>query len=164
MGRAYIKNYRLPGGPQQAAQIGFEYRDPDYWWISATANFFAEAFIDIAPLTRTSNFLSEADVLPVIDYDPDIAKMLLRQEELDNYMLVNLVGGKSWRIKDKFLGVFASLNNLLDAAYRTGGYEQSRNVNYRLLKQDMERKQPLFSPKYWFGPGTTYYAHLYLRF
>lgn len=164
LGKAYIKNYRLPGGPQQAAQIGFEYRDPAYWWISATANFFADAFIDISPLSRTGNFGLEADGLPIVNYDPEVAKQLLRQEQLDSYMLINLVGGKSWRIKGKFIGVFASLNNLLDASYKTGGYEQSRNVNYNLLKEDMERKQPIFAPKYWFGPGTTYYAHLYLRF
>ncbi len=164
MGKAYLKNYQIAGGPQQAAQLGFEYRDPNYWWFSATANYFAKAFVDIAPLLRTSNFLTDSDGLPIVNYDPQVAKELLRQEELDDYMLVNLVGGKSWRIKNKYVGFFASLNNILGESYRTGGFEQSRNANYLLQKEDMEREQPLFSPKYWFGPGTTYYAHLYFRF
>ncbi|MGB7786901.1 MAG: TonB-dependent receptor, partial [Salinimicrobium sp.] len=164
MGTAQLKNYRIAGGPQQAAQLGFEYRDPDYWWFSATANYFAKAFVDIAPLLRTSNFLTDSDGLPIVTYNPEVAKALLQQEELDDYILVNLVGGKSWRIKNKYVGFFASLNNVLGESYRTGGFEQSRNANYLLLKEDMEREQPLFSPKYWFGPGTTYYAHLYFRF
>lgn len=30
-GTSYLKNYRIAGGPQRAAQIGFEYRDPKFW-------------------------------------------------------------------------------------------------------------------------------------
>lgn len=164
MGRSFLRNYRLPGGPQHAAQFGFEYRDPDYWWISATANYFSQAFVDVAPLSRTRNFLTDTDGLPITTYDETTAKELLKQEQFDDYYLVNLVGGKSWRIKDKYLGFFASINNILDTSYKTGGYEQSRNVNYTLLKIDKEREKPVFGSKYWFGPGTTYYAHVYLRF
>ena len=164
LGRASLENYRLPGGPQRAVQAGFEYRDPAYWWISASANFFSKTFIDIAPLPRTQNFSTDIDGLPIVNYNESIAKELLQQEEFESYMLVNLVGGKSWRVDKKFIGVFGSLNNILNATYKTGGYEQSRNVNYNLLKTDMERDKPLFGPKYWFGPGTTYYAHVYFRF
>src|SRR5690606_5871624 len=32
-GETYLKNYHLPGGPQRAYQLGFEYRDPDFWWV-----------------------------------------------------------------------------------------------------------------------------------
>ena len=164
MGKSLLKNYRIPGGPQRAAQVGFEYRDPDYWWVSGTANFFSEAFVDVAPLSRTRNFFTDLDGLPLLGYDEEIAATLLAQEELDSYMLVNLVGGKSWRLQSRFIGIFGSINNILNASYKTGGYEQSRNVNYRLLKTDFERDQPLFGPKYWFGTGTTYYAHVYYRF
>ncbi len=164
LGRSFLKNYKVPGGPQRVGQIGFEYRDPDYWWVSSTLNYFSHAYVDVAPLTRTRNFATDADGFPIIEYDPEVARKLLKQEQFDDYFLLNLVGGKSWRLKDKFLGIFASINNLLDSRYVTGGYEQSRNVNYSLLKEDKERDQPLFGPKYWFGTGTTYYAHVYLRF
>ncbi len=164
MGRSSLRNYKVPGGPQRVGQLGFEYRDPDYWWISSTLNYFSHAFVDVAPLSRTQNFVTDADGFPIVDYDHAVARMLLKQEQFDDYVLLNLVGGKSWRLKDKFLGVFASINNLLDSHYISGGYEQSRNVNYTLLKEDRDRKIPLFSPKYWFGLGTTYYGHVYLRF
>ena len=80
-------------------------------------------------------------------------------------MLVNLVGGKSWKIGQKYIGLFASINNVFNETYKTGGYEQSRSGNYRNLLEDSNRPGgKLFGPKYWFGRGTTYYMNLYLRF
>ncbi|MCH4822617.1 TonB-dependent receptor [Gramella lutea] len=163
-GKAYLKNYRLSGGPQRAGLLGFEYRDPDYWWFGGTVNYFSHAFIDINALTRTANFQIDYDGMPLLDYDPEIASELLKQEQFDDYYLVNLVGGKSWRIKDKFLGFFVSINNLLDREYKSGGFEQARNSNYRSLKQDMDRDMPIFGNKYWLGFGTSFFANISLRF
>jgi len=163
-GRANLKNYHLSGGPQTAAQLGFEYRDPDFWWFGVTLNYFANGFVDINPLTRTVNFQQDYDGLPLLDYNAEIASELLRQEEFEDYFLTNMVGGKSWRIKDKYLGTFISLNNIFDTFYKSGGYEQARNSNFRSLKEDMDRDLPLFSNKYWYGQGTTFFANVYLRF
>ena len=163
-GKAYLKNYRLSGGPQRAGLLGFEYRDPDYWWFGGTVNYFSNAFIDINPLSRTTNFQTDYDGFPLLDYDPEIAAELLKQEQFDDYYLVNLVGGKSWRIKDKFLGFFMSINNLLDKEYKSGGFEQARNSNYRTLKEDMDRDMPIFGNKYWLGYGTSFFANISLRF
>lgn len=163
-GKAYLKNYRLAGGPQRAMLIGFEYRDPDYWWFGSTINFFSHGFIDINPLTRTSNFKTDYDGLPLLEYDLETAQRLLKQEQFGSYNLVNLVGGKSWRIKDKFLGVFISINNLFDQQYKSGGFEQARNSNYRTLKQDIEREFPVFGNKYWLGYGTSFFTNVNLRF
>ncbi len=163
-GKAYLKNYHLSGGPQTAGQLGFEYRDPDYWWFGSTLNFFSNAFIDINPLTRTANFQKDYDGLPLIGYDAEKARELLRQEKFEDYFLVNAVGGKSWRLKDKYLGTFISLNNIFNVLYKSGGYEQGRNANYRSLNEDFERELPLFAPKYWYGQGTTFFTNVYLRF
>lgn len=163
-GKASLKNYHLPGGPQRAAQVGFEYRDPDYWWFGTTMNFFSHAFSDISSILRTSNFLTDVDGLPILNYDNSTARSLLRQERFDNYILVNAIGGKSWRIKSNYLGFFVSLNNIFDVLYKSGGFEQSRNANYTNLKQDRERDLPLFGNKYWYGTGASYYANLYYRF
>ena len=163
-GKAYLKNYHLSGGPQTAAQVGFEYRDPDFWWFGISLNYFANGFVDINPLTRTLNFQQDYDGLPLLDYDAEMASEFLKQEKFEDYYLTNIVGGKSWRIKDKYLGTFISLNNVLDVLYKSGGYEQARNSNYRSLKEDMDRELPLFSNKYWYGQGTTFFANVYLRF
>lgn len=163
---SYLKDYKVATGPQRAYQVGFEYRDPDYWWFGATANFFSHAYIDVAPLTRTSNFYTNPDDGQVFnDYDENVAKDLLKQERFNDYMTINLTGGKSWRINYKYyIGVFASINNLLDEKYKTGGFEQGRNATYRGLQEDKSRPSPVFGSKYWYGYGTTYFLNVYFRF
>ena len=163
-GEANLKDYKLAGGPQRAYSVGFEYRDPEYWWFSATANMFSNTYLDISPLTRTENFYLDGDGLPFNDYDPDLARELLKQEEFDDYMVVNAVGGKSWKIGDYFVGFFASINNILDKEYKTGGFEQGRNANFRELRDDNANPTRVFGPKYWYGRGTTYFLNVYFRF
>ena len=77
--------------------------------------------------------------------------------------MINIVGGKSWKLNNYYLGFFANVSNILNTTYITGGYEQSRNVNYNNLLEDKKRDLPLFGPKYWSGFGTSFYASIYLR-
>ncbi|MFV0540848.1 MAG: TonB-dependent receptor domain-containing protein [Aestuariibaculum sp.] len=164
-GKAYLKDYKVAGGPQGAYSIGFEYRDPDYWWFGATANFFNDTYVDISPLLRTANFYTDpVDGIPFNDYDKDIAKTLLKQERFDDYMVVNLVGGKSWKMDDYYIGFFASIGNVFGQKYKTGGFEQGRNANYRQLRDDANNTIPVFGPKYWYGRGANYFLNLYFRF
>ncbi len=162
-GTSNLKNYKLAAGPQTAYSVGFEYRDPDYWFVSATANFFDNVYVDIAPLTRTSNFADDGGI-PFNDYDEDIARQLLQQERFDNYMVVNMIGGKSWKIGNQYISLFASIGNIFDTKYKSGGFEQGRNANYRQLKEDKSLDIPVFGNKYWFGRGTTYFLSLNYRF
>ncbi|MGR7812632.1 carboxypeptidase regulatory-like domain-containing protein [Lacinutrix undariae] len=163
-GESNLKDYKIAGGPQRAASIGFEYRDPDYWWFGATANFFSNAYVDVNPLTRTENFYLDSDGIPFNDYDEEIATDLLKQEEFDSYMVVNLTGGKSWKVGEYYLGFFASVGNLLDKQYKTGGFEQGRNANYQELLEDNSKPTRTFGSKYWYGRGTNYFVNVYLRF
>ena len=164
LGTSKLKGYKLAAGPHRAFSIGFEYRDPEYWWFGATTNFFDKTYADISPLTRTDNFFTDVDGLPFIDYDEDVAKALLKQEAFDDYMVVNLVGGKSWRVKQYYISFFASINNVLDAAYKTGGFEQGRNANYRELRDDQALNKPVFGSKYWYGRGATYFLNVSVKF
>ena len=163
-GQANLENYRIAAGPQQAASIGFEYRDPNYWWFGTTANFFAEIYVDVSPLTRTQNFYLDTDGLPFSDYDPDLARELLRQERFDDYMVINAVGGKSWKIGDYYVSLFVSLNNILNQKFKSGGFEQGRSANYQSLKEDAGNPKRVFGPKYWYGRGPTYFLNLNFRF
>jgi hypothetical protein len=157
---ANLKNYKIASGPQRAYSLGFEYRDPDYWWFGATTNLFSHTYVDVAPLTRSANFYEDTDGLPFVDYDPEIAKNLLKQERFDDYMIVNVVGGKSWRVKNKFISVFATVNNLLGQEYKSDGFEQGRNANYRQLLEDKSLETPVFGNRYWYGRGTTYFLNI----
>ena len=161
----YLENYHVAGGPERAYQIGFEYRDPEFWWVGATTNYYSNAYVDISSLRRSVDFTLDSDGQPFANYDPEIAKQLLQQEQLDDYFLVNIVGGKSWKIKDYYVGFFATINNVLNQEYKTGGFEDSRRSKYDLqLAEQQSTGGPLFGNRYFFGNGTTYYVNLYVRF
>ncbi|MHA3789917.1 carboxypeptidase-like regulatory domain-containing protein [Flavobacterium hauense] len=164
-GMAYLKNYRLPGMPQQAVSIGAEYRDPHYWWIGANANYLASNYLDVSALLRTEHFFENPDSPGNVfeDIDPNRAKQLLKQEKFNAFYLFNIVGGKSWKVsRHTYLGFFASVNNIFNKTYKTGGFEQSRNTNYRELDNDMDGS-PSFGPKYYYGYGRTYFLNVYLN-
>ncbi len=164
-GTTNLKDLHVAGGPEIAYQVGFEYRDPDYWFIGATSNFFSNAYVDASGLRRSSNFSSDFDGEPIVGFDEDIARDLLKQEQFDNYMLVNVIGGKSWKIDDYFVGFFATINNVFDTAYRTGGFEQSRLATYDRVLEDKTRDTgEVFGSRYFYGNGTTYYLNMYVRF
>ena len=163
-GESNLKDYRIAAGPQQAASIGFEYRDPNYWWFGTTANFFSNTYIDVSPLTRTQNFYLDTDGLPFNNYEPELARELLRQERFDDYMVVNAIGGKSWKIGDRYISLFVSLNNIFDQKFKSGGFEQGRSANYQSLQEDSQNQKRVFGPKYWYGRGPTYFLNLNYRF
>jgi hypothetical protein len=164
-GTTNLKDLHVAGGPERAYQLGFEYRDPDFWNIGVTSNFFSNAYVDPSGLRRSANFTSDFDGQPIVDYDADVAKGLLKQEQFDSYMLVNVVGGKSWKVNDYFIGFFATINNVFNEDYRTGGFEQSRVATYDRVLEDKSRDNgEVFGSRYFFGFGTTYYLNVYVRF
>lgn len=169
-GKSHLKNYNLPGVPNTAASIGLEYRDPKFWWVGANYNYLSGAYLDISPLLRTDNFLKDPSSISGSAF-PEATntrvKELLKQEQFDDIYLLNLQGGKSWRISKKnrnTVGFFASVTNVLDTRYKTGGYEQARNGNYRELNQDVSSGNPAFAPKYFYGYGRTYFVNFYINF
>ncbi|WP_281227528.1 TonB-dependent receptor [Flavobacterium aquiphilum] len=163
-GTSTLKNYNQAGMPQQAVALGIEYRDPKYWWIGANINYLAESFIDISPISRTDTFYKNpASGFNFPEASEERARELLKQEEFDPITLLNISGGKSWKIKGKNIGLFASINNVLDISYKTGGYEQARNANFRQLNQDVSSGTPNFGNKYFYRYGRTYFVNLYIN-
>jgi len=164
---AYIKNYKQSGTPQAAASFGLEYRDPKFWSVSANVNYIAKNYIDIAPVLRTDRFYTDPSsvtngVFP--EATQERGDELLKQERFDDFALLNLSASKSWKIKDYTIGLNASVDNVLNQVYKTGGYEQARNSNYRELNQDVSSGTPSFAPKYFYGYGRTFFLNVYLNF
>jgi hypothetical protein len=165
-GKADLKDYKLPGMPQQAASVGIEYRNPKFWWIGANANYLGANYIDVSALMRTDNFLIDPETghqFIEIGTDNKRTRELLKQEKFDDFVLFNLTGGKSWRFGNNTFGFFASINNVFNTSYKTGGFEQARNANYRQLNQDVSSGTPAFGPKYFYGYGRTYFINLYIN-
>jgi hypothetical protein len=181
-GKAYLKNYRIAGIPQQAYSVGLEYRAPKFWWIGTNVNYLTDSYIDVSSILRTNNF--SVDKITGESYDgltEESARKILKQEKFDPITLVNLVGGKSWKIKNNTFGFFASINNVFDFIYKTGGFEQSRKATYPDYLADNTAELPLtttagsptfnvgsthpsFAPKYFYGYGRTYFVNFYINF
>lgn len=166
-GTAKLKGYRLNGTPQSAYSVGVEYRDPKFWWIGANANYLANNYMDVSGLLRTDRFFTnplDPWGLPFPEATNERASQLLAQERFADFYLVNLTGGKSWKVKNITFGFFASINNLFNETYKTSGFEQSRNANFRELNQDVSSGTPAFGPKYFYGFGRNYFVNLYINF
>jgi len=169
LGESKLKNYKIAGTPQQAYSVGIEYRDPKFWWIGANVNYLADNYLDVSAILRTDNFYRNPEDINGFAFPEateERARELLKQEKFDSFTLVNLVGGKSWRISNKnrnTFGFFASINNIFDITYKSGGFEQARNANYRELNQDVSSGTPSFAPKYFYGFGRTYFVNFYIN-
>ncbi|QCX02132.1 TonB-dependent receptor [Aggregatimonas sangjinii] len=165
LGTAQIKDYKLAQGPQQAFAFGIDYRDPEYWWVSTKLNYMANNYANISAITRTQSFLLDPETgMRFPEATPENINDILKQTGLDNFYLLNLVGGKSWLKNGKYISVFASINNVFDTVFRTGGYEQSRNGNFGQLQRDNLSGTPSFAPKYWYGYGRTYFLNVAYSF
>lgn len=164
-GTAFLKNYRQAGMPQSAASLEIEYRDPHFWWISADINYLSDSYISVSNIVRTQNFVTNPAT--GLSYDgatsATVAKAL-SQQKLSDITLVNISGGKSWRVDKTTIGFFASINNAFDFIYKTGGFEQSRKANYADYQTDNAYGSPSFGPKYFFGFGRNYFLNLYVNF
>jgi hypothetical protein len=63
-------------------------------------NYLADSYIDISPIVRTDGFI----LIPLAAFHSEARRKseeLLKQEKFDPVVLLNLIGGKSWRIKGK---------------------------------------------------------------
>ncbi len=167
-GTVYLKNYHQPGMPQQAYSFGLEYRDPNFWWVGANVNHLSDSYISVSKIMRTDNFsIDDATGDNYSGANPQTVRDILRQEKFDAFTLVNLIGGKSWRISKanrNTFGFFASINNLFDVTYKTGGFEQSRKATFPDLQADQANGTPSFGPKYFYGYGRTYFVNFYINF
>ncbi len=167
-GTVYIKNYHQSGMPQTAASFGLEYRDPNFWWIGANVNYLANTYVDFANVLRTDNFsIDSATGDNYAGATPETVRAILKQEKFNDFTLVNLTGGKSWRISRanrNTVGFFASVNNLFDIQYKTGGFEQSRKANFIDLQADQANGTPSFGTKYFYGYGRTFFVNFYINF
>lgn len=166
-GETSLNKYKLSNGPQTALSLGLEYRDPKFWFIGANINYLADAYTDISAIRRTRNFVIDQSNAghPFEDLTEEKLNRILKQEKLPDFTIVNISGGKSWRMPNRsIIGFYASINNVFDKEYKTGGFEQARNSNY---KQELQRNSGpynLFGNKYFYGYGRNFSVNVYYNF
>ena len=154
--QVYIKNFYVPGTPQQAYSIGLRYNSPKYWWFEVNGNYFDDIYLDFHPARRVTSALGTLD--PTTEYGADKIDEITRQEKLPAQFTVNVSGGKSWRVKGNFIRLHAQVSNVLNNQdFITGGYEAAR---FDYVTQDVNK----FSPVYFYSYGTTYMLILTYQF
>ncbi|MDM1398704.1 TonB-dependent receptor [Myroides odoratimimus] len=165
-GTAYMNNYRVGNGPQTALSLGLEYRDPAYWWVGANINYMDNSYTNISALRRTENFVKDPITgQPFSNLTKDRLRDVLKQEKLADFTVFNITGGKSWRMPNRnIVGFFASINNVFNKTYKTGGFEQARNANYDREMLNTQSGTNTFGNKYWYAYGRNFFVNVYYNF
>lgn len=153
----YSKNYRLGGAPQEAYSIGIMYRSPDAWFLSVSANYTSQQWLEVNPLRLTVQAIDN------VPRNTDQYRDILQQTRWPGQYTVNLFGGYYHRLKNRHgknanITWNAGVNNLLNNLNTiTGGYEQ--------LRFDFAtRNRNTFPPKLWYGYGVTCYVSVSIRY
>ncbi len=156
----FAENLRVASGPQKAYTLGLNYRSKKYWWVNVNFNYFDDIYVDFNPVRRTR--LS----LEYVDAGTQQWEDILSQEKRDGQFTMDISGGWSWRMNNKFkslksnsflvlnLGVTNILNN---EDLTVTGFEQLR---FDSRNQDVH----VYPAKYSYAFGATYFASITLRF
>ncbi len=155
----YSKNYNVPT-PQQAYNLGLNYRSPKYWYVNMNFNYFDDMWLDFNPIRRTA---AAVDGIP---QNTQLWHNILDQVKLDPQYTLDMYAGYSWLMNNRFKGmkkrtflVFnVGVNNLLNNTnIVSGGFEQLR-FDYA------EKNINKFPVKKFYAYGTNFLASITLRF
>ncbi|MGM9788178.1 MAG: carboxypeptidase regulatory-like domain-containing protein [Candidatus Cryptobacteroides sp.] len=175
-----IQKHYVPSTPQLAANLGFNYRLPSYWFFSLGVNYYANSYLSMNPLYRTelavigpddkltaaareehrNNWFLSTDMVNQGLSATEIEYMAA-QEKFDPAFVMNASIGKSWYINRQYqIGFSLEIKNMLNNTnIRTGGYEQTR-----LIKSGSYTRYYRFDSKYFYMQGANYMLNVYFRF
>ena len=159
----YAENFRVGSTPQEAYNAGITYRSPKFWFVSLTANYFSQMWLDFNPIRRTSAAVDGLDVSKPTDeikYNG-----IINQTQFKDQYTVDFFAGysykfpKSWGLKKPtYLAFNLGANNLTNnKSMITGGFEQLR---FDFAGQNKDR----FPPKFYYAYGLNFFASATLRF
>ncbi|MEL6989403.1 MAG: TonB-dependent receptor, partial [Bacteroidota bacterium] len=86
----YSNEFYVPGTPQTALSLGFDYNSPNYWWLSVNANYFDRTYLDFYPLRRISEAVQE------VPRESELFRQIIDQEKAPEAFTLDLFAGKSW--------------------------------------------------------------------
>ncbi len=148
----YMKNFYVPGTPQQAYSFGLKYSGKQYWFANLSFNYFDEIWMDFNPIRRTEEAVAD------ISRDSEQFKSIIYQDGPNSGYTLDFFGGKSFRLADNyFLNFTVGVNNLLNnQELRTGGYEQGRFEIDDMGEND-------FPNRYYYMFGLNYFVNATFR-
>jgi len=161
----YSQNYRLPSAPQNTYSVGLSYRSPKFWFVSLSANYAANRWLDFNPIRRTYSAVEGLDITK--PNEAALREDILAQTKLSDEYTVDFFGGWSWRLpknmsivkgKSNYLVFNLGINNLLNnKSIISGGFEQLR---FDYTDKNINK----FPAKYYYAYGLNYFASVIFRF
>ncbi|MCB0694700.1 MAG: TonB-dependent receptor [Lewinellaceae bacterium] len=147
----YLKNFHMDGMPQEAFSFGVTYNSSRFWFANIQLNYFRKSFLDFSPDRRT------AAAVDGVEQGSEQWNAIIRQEELPDGFMLNVFGGKSWKVKNTFLYLNVGINNILNNTdLITGGFEQLR---FDEESRDVNR----FPNRYFYAFGLNYFVNFSVR-
>jgi hypothetical protein len=155
----YSKNYYVPT-PQQAYNVGLNYRSPKYWYVNLNYNHFESMWLDFNPVRRTETAVNG------VEENSALWHSILDQTQLKPQSTLDLFAGYSWLMNNKFKSMGkrtfllfnVGVNNILNNTnIVSGGYEQLR---FDFAEKNVDK----FPAKKFYAYGTNFQASIALRF
>lgn len=114
----YIKNYNVVGIFNEVFILGFNYNSFKYWFVNINFNYFNGIWLDFffeCCMLEVVFYMDDLEVIQqVVMFDLDLWNSILDQECMFFVFMVDLFGGKLWKINDFFIYFNVGVNNLLD--------------------------------------------------
>lgn len=155
----YSKNFFVPT-PQEAYNIGLNYRSRKFWFLSVNFNYFDQMYLDFNPLRRTSAAVDG------VDPSSDQWHSIVDQTKLKAQYTLDASAGYSWLMNNRFRALKkrtfmlfnVGVNNILNnTKIVSGGFEQLR---YDFQNKDVNK----FPNKSFYAYGLNYFASIGIRF
>lgn len=155
------KNFKIASTPHEAYTAGLSYRSPNFWFVTLSANYFDQMFLEFNPLRRITNAIDGLDITKPDDFIK--YRDIVYQTDWKSQYTIDFFGGYSWRlpkslsIADRsFIAFNVGVNNITNNKnIITGGFEQLRIDN-----EDVNK----FPPKLFYAYGINYFASVTYRF
>ncbi|MDR1543218.1 MAG: hypothetical protein LBS50_02170 [Prevotellaceae bacterium] len=184
---ARIKGLKIAAGPQVAASVALKYFHPKMWFADITVNYVDKNYLSIAPSRfSTENYGNGIEYDPnqwgrygkdeeikdvddpsiILGYKPSAAReMLGTQERLKGGFLLDLSIGKLIYLKDRkgTVTINLSVNNILNTALITGGYQQGR-IPWDGKSHSIDTNYGKYPNKYYYAYGTNFFLNIGYKF
>lgn len=154
----YQKNYYVPGSPQRVYSAGLRYEGKKFWFINLTGSYYDGLYSDFSPLRRTSSAIDN------VAEGSDLWNRILMQEENDPQFMLDVFGGKSFRIKNVvkskplYININIGVSNILDN-------QNLVSTQFEQLRYDIENKDPdKFPAKKYYSIGRNYFINVIFRY
>ncbi len=145
----YSNEFYVESSPQRAYNFELKYDSPKFWFATINFNYFQDRYLDFSPERRIEINTSSLE-------GQELRDVSIQEKVADTYT-VDIFAYKSWKLKDYFIILTASVNNVLDnRSLISGGYEQ--------LRYDPAEGPDYFDTRYYYGYGRNYFLQMALKF